>query len=254
MSPVPPGARLEGENVLARFMLTNYQQHHHRPLYEVLVERAWRQGMAGATVLKGLAGFLLDGPLLVRHPWKPSNELPVVVELVDGARAMSGFLPGVAPLVKHGLLTLERARVIYYRASERPRDLGRQAPRVQGAEAWEVLAMDLPEEGTLLRIFVDDCDRDPGSGLLLYDRLVRVAHERGMAGATVLRGTMGFGRHSVVRAARLIDTPLDMPVVIEVVDEEAKIQQYLAAIDPLIPEGLVTLEKVRVHKYRSRES
>jgi len=72
--------RLQGENVLCRIMLTNYQQHHHRPLYEVLVERAWRQGLAGATVLKGLQGFLPGGPLLVRHRWKPSNELPVVVE------------------------------------------------------------------------------------------------------------------------------------------------------------------------------
>ncbi len=245
--------RLQGENVLCRFMLTNYQQHHHRPLYEVLVERAWRHGLAGATVLKGLGGFLLGGPLLVRRPWKPANELPVVVEVVECAEAIAGFLARVRPLVPRGVITLERACVIYYRASERSQDMGRRPPHVNGADKEVPLVMDLPEEGTLLRIFVDDCDRDSGSGLLLYDRLVRVAHERGLAGATVLRGTMGFGKHSVVRAAKLIDTPLNMPVVIEIVDDDAKIRDYLAAIDPLVTEGLVTLEKVRIYKHLSRE-
>ncbi len=244
--------RLQGENVLCRIMLTNYQQHHHRPLYEVLVERAWRQGLAGATVLKGLQGFLPGGPLLVRHRWKPSNELPVVVEVVERAEAVACFLARVRPLVHRGLITLERACVIYYRASERPRDLGPRPPQVNGADKEVPPVMDLPEQGTLLRIFVDDCDRDPRSGLLLYDSLVRLAHQRGLAGATVLRGTMGFGKHSVVRAARLIDTPLNMPVVIEIVDEDARIQDYLAAVDPLILEGLVTLESVRIYKQVAR--
>lgn len=243
--------RLEGENVLCRFMLTNYQQHHHRPLYEVLVERAWRQGMAGATVLKGLAGFLLDGPLLRRSGWKPAEELPVVVEIVDRAEAIARFLAGVRPLLQDGLVTLERACVVYYRASG---DVGRRPPQVDSAEREEGIPMEASEDGTLLRIFVDDCDRDPASGLLLYDRLVRLAHERGLAGATVLRGTMGFGKHSVVRAAKLIDAPPNLPVVVEIVDEEPKVRAYLEAIDSLVVEGLVTLEKVQVYKYRSREA
>jgi len=69
------------------------------------------------------------------------------------------------------------------------------------------------------------------------------------AGATVLRGQMGFGRHSVVRAAKRIDTSPSMPAVIEVVDDETRIREFLVAIDPMLTEGLVTLEKVHLYKH-----
>lgn len=249
--PETAGMRLQGENVLCRVLLTNYQQHHHRPLYEVLLERAWRQGLAGATVFRGMVGFLLDGPLLFRKPFRPGNEMPMVIEVVECAEAIAAWLTRVRPLLRRSLVTLERACVIYYRKSENPQDMGRRPPKVNGIDKEVPLVMELPEEGTLLRIFVGDCDRDPGNGELLYDRLVRVARERGLAGATVLRGQMGFGRHSVVRAAKMIDTSPNMPVVIEVVDDETRIREYLVAVDPMLTEGLVTLEKVHLYKHPS---
>lgn len=248
--------RLEGENVLCRFMLTNFVQYHHRPVYEALVEKAWRLRMAGATVFRGIMGYVLDGPVLDLHPWWPANQLPMIVEMVDQRERIEHFLGLVQPIFTRGIITLERAHVVYYRASDLATDVGITPPRVDTIEeenAVESVPLDKASEAMLLRVFIDDSDTDPQSNRPLYDRLVHMAHDMNLAGATVLRGTVGFGKHSVMHAAKLIDVSMDMPVIIELVDEETKIRAYLTAIDPIVPEGLVTMEKVRIFKYQARE-
>ena len=102
-------------------------------------------------------------------------------------------------------------------------------------------------EGTLLRIFIGDSDRHEGKPL--YKLLVERAHEMGLAGATVLHGPLGYGRHSRVHNAKLAEVGSDLPIVIELVDAEATIQRFMAQVDTLVTEGLVTLEQVRIVKY-----
>jgi uncharacterized protein len=99
-------------------------------------------------------------------------------------------------------------------------------------------------EGTLLRIFVGDSDRHHGRPL--YQVLLERARERGLAGATVLHGPMGFWRHSRVHTAKLVELSTDLPVVIEIVDQEPAILGFMEEVDALVGEGLVTLEKVRI--------
>jgi PII-like signaling protein len=103
-------------------------------------------------------------------------------------------------------------------------------------------------EGTLLRIFIGDSDRHQGRPL--YRVLVERAHALGIAGATVLQGPMGFGRHSRVHTAKLAELSSDLPIVIELVDTDEMIQRFMTEVDALVQEGLVTLEKVRVVHYR----
>lgn len=107
----------------------------------------------------------------------------------------------------------------------------------------------LPKDGKLLRIFVGESDRH--QGLPLYEWIVRKARERGLAGATVLRGLEGFGAHSRLHTAKILRLSSDLPIVIEIVDTEEKIQAFLPSIDDAIGEGLATLEKVEVRFYRS---
>lgn len=102
-------------------------------------------------------------------------------------------------------------------------------------------------EGVLLRVFIGDSDRLEGRPL--YRVLVERAREMGLAGATVLHGPLGFGRHSVVHSARLAELSGDLPVVIEIVDSEEAVQRFLAEVDGMVGEGLVTLEKVRIVRY-----
>lgn len=110
--------------------------------------------------------------------------------------------------------------------------------------------MSLPQEGCLLRLFVGEDDKHDGKPL--YEWLVLRARERGLAGATVLRGIMGFGAHSRLHTFKIERLSLDLPIVVEIVDTREKIEAFLAEIDPLIHEGLATLEKADVRFYRSR--
>lgn len=109
--------------------------------------------------------------------------------------------------------------------------------------------MILPQEGCLLRIFVGESDRHGGK--LLYEWIVLKARELGLAGATVLRGVMGFGAHSRLHTFRIERLSEDMPVVVEIVDSKEKLEEFLEIVDHVIPEGLATLEAARIHFYRS---
>lgn len=109
--------------------------------------------------------------------------------------------------------------------------------------------MTLPEEGHLLRIFIGESDRHDGN--LLYEWILRQARERGLAGATVLRGIAGFGAHSHLHTARILRLSEDLPIVIEIVDVLEKIEAFLPIIDSAIPEGLATIEPVQIRFYRS---
>jgi PII-like signaling protein len=109
--------------------------------------------------------------------------------------------------------------------------------------------MRIPEEGCLLRIFVGESDvwnHQP-----LYEAIVLKARELQLAGATVLRGPMGFGMHSRLHTVKVLRLSEDLPMVIEIVDSKEKIDELLPHIDVMVKEGLVTLEKVRVIKYRA---
>ena len=109
--------------------------------------------------------------------------------------------------------------------------------------------MHLPEEGSLLRIFIGESDRHEGKPL--YEWLVLKAREQGLAGATVLRGMMGFGAHSRLHSFRIERLSEDLPIVVEIVDERDRLEAFLADVDHVITEGLATLEKAYVHFYRT---
>lgn len=108
--------------------------------------------------------------------------------------------------------------------------------------------MELPTQGTLLRIFLGESDRHEGRPL--YEWIVRRARERGLAGATVVRGTEGFGRHSRIHTGKILRLSTDLPVIVEIVDGEEKIEAFLAELDGVIREGLATLERVQIRFYR----
>ena len=108
--------------------------------------------------------------------------------------------------------------------------------------------MKLPEEGLLLRIFVGEADAYQGKPL--YEAIVLKARELNLAGATVLRGIMSYGAHSRIHTAKILRLSEDLPFVIEIVDTEENINKLLPFLDESVKEGLITLEKVKVIKYR----
>ena len=107
--------------------------------------------------------------------------------------------------------------------------------------------MQLPHEATLLRLFVGERARHGHQPL--YEAIVLKAREQGLAGATVLRGLIGYGCSSVLHTAKILELSDDLPMVVEIIDAEDNIQNFLPMLDNMISSGLVTLEKVRVLQY-----
>ena len=247
--------KIEAEQVLCRFQLSNFVKHGMSPLYEWIVETAHHEGLQGATVLKGFFGLRPDGSVLEEHPWSISQEAPVIVEVIDEPARIEALLERVEPVFREGVITLERAHVLLYRAGPRQTAAALTARNiiatVPASVATGVRTMRVPESGVLLRIFIGESDKEPGRGRPLYEAIVRRAKEAHLAGATVLRGPMGFGRHSRVHTTKLLELSTDLPVLIEIVDSEEKVDAFLPTVDELVTEGLVTIEAVRIVRYVS---
>lgn len=112
--------------------------------------------------------------------------------------------------------------------------------------------MNIPEIGSLLRIYIGESDRHEGKPL--YEWIVLKARESGLAGATVLRGILGFGPSSKISTFKILRLSEDLPVVIEIVDTEENLENFLDQINGVIKEGLVTIENAQIKIYRARKS
>jgi uncharacterized protein len=110
--------------------------------------------------------------------------------------------------------------------------------------------MHLPEDAVLLRIFIGESDRHQHRPL--YEAIVLKARELQLAGATVLRGPMGFGKSSHLHTAKILRLSMDLPMVIEIVDTEEKVNVFLPVLDEMMGGGLVTLERAKVIRYQDR--
>jgi PII-like signaling protein len=253
--------KLEGEQTLLRVYLRNTDKQHwfSASAADTLVRRAKSEGLAGATVLRGFFGLDVRGRLLETKAWALVEHVPVVVEVVDAPDAVGRFLAVVAEVVWEGLATLERAHVLLYRQNRRAAERAAMRLDLPGAitplstlpSPEEFPAMKLSENGQLLRVFIGESDVWHGEPL--YRAIVLKARELGLAGATVLRGPMGFGANSRMHTAKLLDLSTDLPIVIELVDSPERIQRLLPFLDEVVAEGLITIEDVKVLKYRHRE-
>ena len=112
--------------------------------------------------------------------------------------------------------------------------------------------MEIPYDAVLLRIFIGESDR--WGHQPLYEAIVLKAREVHLGGATVLRGPMGYGKSSRLHTAKILRLSMDLPLVIEIVDSEEKVQAFLPALDEMMHGGLVTLERVKVIRYKAKES
>lgn len=108
--------------------------------------------------------------------------------------------------------------------------------------------MELPEQGYLMRIFIGEGNRHQGKHL--YEWIVIKARECGIAGATVVRGMIGYGANSRIKTSSILSLSEDLPVIVELIDTKVMLEEFLEIIDPVIGEGLVILQKIHVRMYR----
>jgi hypothetical protein len=109
--------------------------------------------------------------------------------------------------------------------------------------------MKIPADGKLLRIFIGEADKYNGKPL--YEEIVLLAKKNKLAGATAIKGFMGFGCKSHMHTANLLRLSEDLPIIVEIVDSEEKINQFIPQLDAMVKEGLITLEKANVIMYRA---
>lgn len=252
---------LSGENVLLRVYLQNADRAPLAPTHQRIVAAARREGLAGATVLHGIMGAGYHG-ILQSTWWSLAEHVPVIVEIVDTADRIAAFVRGTLDgLMAGGMLTLERAAVIMYRrrpagapaeaSVERRRDFslaGAVRPLSTIPDIQPGPHMTINENGVLVRVFIGNSDRYEGKPL--HEAIVQKVRDLGLAGATVLRGTEGFGAHSVVHKANLLEMSSDLPIVIEIVDAQDKIQLLLPHLESMVQEGMITMEHVAILMYR----
>ncbi len=248
--------KLEGEQVLLRVHLRSTDQSGWRNAADALIERARSAGLAGATQLHGIFGFGLDAVLLETSRWALVERTPVIVEIVDSRQNVARFLNEVVEIAPEAAITLERAHVMLYRSSVVAAEAVRTRLDVPDPiqslstlpAAEEFPMMQINETGQLLRVFIGESDAWHGEPL--YRAIVLKARELGLAGASVLRGTMGFGAHTRLHTNRLLELSTDLPIVVELVDVADKIASLLPFLDETVAEGMITIEAVRVLKYR----
>ena len=108
--------------------------------------------------------------------------------------------------------------------------------------------MTIPSDGQLIRIFIGEGDR--WHGRPLYEAIVLEARKRGLAGATVIKGFMGYGAHSRIHTAKLLELSQDLPIVVEIVDAPDKIEAFMPDLETMVGDGLITLERAKVLLYR----
>lgn len=241
---------LIGEKVLMRVYLQNADRTPHTPTHERIVAAARKEKLAGATVLRGIMGAGYHG-IIQSSGWSLVEHVPIIVEIVDCADRIASFIQG--PLdgtMVGGMLTLERAAVMMYRAGGR--GSLQTAPKLKPLSTVPQIQpgahMTINQDGVLLRVFIGSSDKFEGKPL--YESIVQKVRELGLAGATVLRGTEGFGAHSVVHKSSLLEMSTDLPVVIEIVDSNDKVQLLLPHLEKMVQEGMITMEYVTILMYR----
>jgi uncharacterized protein len=233
--------RIQRENVLLRAYFRTADRIRSRSAPEAFLARAREAGCRGATVLVAAEGFLPGTGLLRRHPLRVVEDLPLVVEVIDTAHRVDGLLRGAGAELEGRLATRERAAILVFRRA------GGGTPAPEPGPGGTEGAMPQESEGTLLRVFIDESDREGGKGVAR--ELLERALAAGLDAGLVLRSQEGFGAHHAVHTTRLEIASMDLPVVVEILGGVETVRAFVPLLDGMVKEGIVTMEGVRILRY-----
>ena len=211
-------------------------RHRGEPLYLVLLNYLFYHGVSGATVTKGVAGFGADHHLHTARILEVSENLPIKIEFVETPAKLDALLPKLLQMVGEGLVEVQDTTILKTATAAAP--------------ALAMPRATLRGRAKLVRIFIGEDDRWHGKHL--YDAIVESLRANDIAGVTVYRGIMGYGAHRRFHKEKRMSLSNDRPIMLTVIDEEAKIRAYLPTLESMVREGLVVLSDVDVIKYTHR--
>jgi PII-like signaling protein len=245
---IPPQASL------LRVYSKAIEKWHGVPLYRAIVEAARRRHLAGASVFPVELGYGSHRQLHDIASEYASFDIPIVVEVVDAAERVAALVAELETMVSDGLVCISPARVHRYThgfergkddPTETTTDPLSRTRRVSGVEG--TIHMKIEGEGKRVTVYVGSADTWGGRNLAIA--IVEQCRKLGLAGATVSRGVMGFGKHSVIHKAHLLGLSDDLPEKIEVVDRPEEIERLLPVLDEMMGGGLIVVEDVHVVRY-----
>ncbi|MGO9465738.1 MAG: DUF190 domain-containing protein [Isosphaeraceae bacterium] len=227
---------------------------HRVELYRAVVEAARRFQMAGASVFPAEMGYGAHRRIHDAASEYSSFELPLVVELIDSVEKVQQFQEELQAMIGEGLAVRSPARVIRYTHGLERQDAGVLAlvtdPNVrQTTDLGEGGLNFMKIEGEARRVTVYIGSTDTWHGHNLAVAIVEKCRKLGVAGATVTRGVMGFGKHSIIHKAHFLGLSDDLPEKIEIVDQPAAIDRLLPVLDEMLGGGLIVIEDVHVARY-----
>jgi PII-like signaling protein len=243
-----------GEARLLRVFSQANETCHGVPLYRAVVEAARRGGLAGASVFPVEIGYGVHRRVHDIASEYSSFEIPIVVEIVDAAERVAALSSELETMVGEGLVVISPAQVLRYtHAAEPGQPAGRESVVDPTSPTRRIRAEEGPSlmkiEGDAKRLTVYIGSADTWDGHNLAVAIVEACRKMGIAGATVSRGVMGFGKHSVIHKAHLLGLSDDLPEKIEMVDRPEAIERLLPLLDEMVGGGLIVVEDVHVVRY-----
>lgn len=229
--------KLEGEQVLIRLFVDVEKKFDFLfPLYKHLVSLGIKSNLAGLTVIRSLKGFISERNI------KNLN----ILEIVDKPERVNSYLEKCVNYIKDIIFTVERAHVFIYRTKSEEKGAKKRSSIIETASISRKneVTMGKTLEKVLVRIFIGDSDRDKTSGKHLFDVIFEEAKRQGFFAGVVYKGIMGFGKAGRINAIETVELSGDLPVIIEVIGDEEKIEPFLKFCDEHVGDGLVTMEKV----------
>lgn len=227
-----------GKAVKVTVYLSEGATHHGVPVYTSILDFLFYRGVAGATVLKGIAGFGADHHMHAAHLLEVSDHLPLKIEFIESRDKVDALLGKLEELCGTGLIELQEVFVA------KPAQVSRPEP----APTAEHLKIE--GKAQMMRIYLSEEDRWQDKPL--YKALVEAMRANDIAGVTVYRGILGYGAHRRVHKEKSLFSSNQCSVMLSAIDTAAKLHALLPLIDKMVPEGLVVFSDVDVIKYAYR--
>ena len=210
--------------------------HHGEPLYLAVMNYLFYHGVSGATVTKGVAGFGPDHHMHTARILEMSENLPIKIEFVESPATLETLMPKLLQMVGEGLIEIQDTTILKASTAH--------------TTAAPLPHLTLSGKAKLMRIFIGEDDKWRGKPL--HDAIVESLRANDIAGVTVYRGICGYGAHGRFHKEKRMGFSSDLPIMLTVVDEEAKLRKYLPVLEQMVQEGLVVLSDVDVIKYTHR--
>ena len=211
-------------------------QYHGQSLYAAILDFLFYRGISGASVARGIAGFGADHHMHTTRIERLTENLPIKIEFVESPDKVEELLPKLHELAGTGLIEVQDTLVV--KPSE-------ESPKA--AQKGAAVALRREGKATLMRIFIGENDKWHDKPL--YKALVEAMRANDVAGVTVYQGILGYGANRRMHKEGALHLSHDRPVMLSVVDDEAKLRAFFPVLDEMVQQGLVVLSGVDVIKY-----